>query len=390
MTGPIRVLQLIDGFATEEHSGGAALFGIQLARHLPRDLIQPAVCGLWRYGTPSERRWRATLEAEGIETLILLDQAGGGIGSNLVKAEALLWQALGRLRPQVISSHFERGDLLGLASKLLHPLHPRLVRTMHADQQWQNRPWAGQLINLTAYPWLVDHEIAISDTTRQVMDRRIMARLRGRRATVLYNGLGRDFLARVASLGAAPAPARRARRFGLIGRLEPQKGHRDFLAACRIVRERLPDAEFWLIGAGPLREELAEQAAAAGLGGAVRFLGPRSDIAELLRELDVFVSASLWEGFPTVVLEAMAAGVPVIATDVSGSRELVRDGETGRLVPVGAPSRLAEAMLWMEGHPAEARRMAEEARARIQPHTMAHTAARYAELYRGLARADRS
>ncbi|HEY1016459.1 MAG TPA: glycosyltransferase [Herpetosiphonaceae bacterium] len=389
MTEPIRVLQLIDGFATEEHSGGAALFGIQLARHLPRELIRPAVCGLWRYGTPSERRWRATLEAEGIETLILLDEPGGGIVKNLVKAEALLWQALGRLRTQVISSHFERGDLLGLASKLLHPLHPPLVRTMHADQQWQNRRWAGQLINLTAYPWLVNHEVAISETTRQVMDRRIMARLRGRRATLLYNGLGREFLARVAGRGeAAPRAAGAAPRFGLIGRLEPQKGHRDFLAACEIVLERLPGAEFWLIGAGPLRDELAAAAAARGLTGAVRFLGPRSDIPELLAELDVFVSASLWEGFPTVVLEAMAAGVPVIATDVSGSRELVREGETGLLVPVGAPERLAAAMVRMAEDPGAALAMAGRARERIQPYTMQHTAASYAELYRGLATAS--
>ncbi len=76
----VPVVQLIDGFAVEEHSGGASQFGIQLARHLDRARYQPLVCGLWRYDTPSERRWQECLHGEGIQTAILVEKP-----RNLVK-----------------------------------------------------------------------------------------------------------------------------------------------------------------------------------------------------------------------------------------------------------------------------------------------------------------
>jgi glycosyltransferase involved in cell wall biosynthesis len=100
--------------------------------------------------------------------------------------------------------------------------------------------------------------------------------------------------------------------------------------------------------------------------------------------VDLFVSASLWEGFPTVILEAMAAGVPVVATDVSGSHELVRNGETGLLVPAGDPPALAQALEWMLTHAAEARRMALQARQQVQRYTIEQSAASYDTLYRAI------
>jgi hypothetical protein len=141
-----RVLQLIDGFATEEQSGGAALFAIQLARHLDREQFDAFVCGLWRYNTASERRWLDQLRDEGIGTAVLVDQPGP-LGRSMLRAAGLLQVLLGRLRPQIVNSHFERGDLLALWSRVADPSHPRIVRTMHTDVQWQKRPWLGRLLN---------------------------------------------------------------------------------------------------------------------------------------------------------------------------------------------------------------------------------------------------
>jgi glycosyltransferase involved in cell wall biosynthesis len=374
------VIQLIDGFATEEHPGGAAQFGIQLARHLDRERYAPFVCGLWRYETASERRWLDQLRDDGIGTAVLIETPRR-LATDLVRAAALLGQVIARIGAGIVNSHFERGDLLGLASKLAHPAHPAIVRTMHTDQQWQTRPWLGSLLNLVAFPWLFDGEVAISLAAQAAMDRRPAARLRGRRATLLYNGIGGALVERLASTPRCPAQPD-APRVTIVGRLAPQKGHRDFLAASAELLRRFPQAEIRVVGAGPLLGELRALADGLGIAPAVRFLGQRSDVPKILLETDLLVSASLWEGFPTVILEAMAAGAPVVATDVSGSRELVRDGETGRLAPIGRPMALAQAMIWVLERPDQAHHMAEQARRQVRRYTLEYSAAGYDQLYR--------
>jgi glycosyltransferase involved in cell wall biosynthesis len=378
----IPIIQLVDGFATEEHPGGAAQFGIQLARHLDRERYASFVCGLWRYDTASERRWLDRLREEGIGTAILIETPRR-LATDLVRAAALLGQVIARIGARIVNSHFERGDLLGLASKLAHPAHPAIVRTMHADQQWQTRPWLGVLLNLAAFPWLFDGEVAISLATQAVMDGRLAARLRGRRAALLYNGISGALVERLAAAQRAPAQ-RGAPRVTIVGRLAPQKGHRDFLAASAELLRRFPQAEIRIVGAGALLDELCAYAAELGIARAVRFLGQRSDVPEILLETDLLVSASIWEGFPTVILEAMAAGAPVVATDVSGSRELVRDGETGRLVPMGQPTALAQAMIEMLEQPEHTRRMAEHAQQQVRRYTLEYTAAGYDRLYQAI------
>jgi glycosyltransferase involved in cell wall biosynthesis len=381
----IPVIQLVDGFATEEASGGASQFGIQLARHLDQERYAPFVCGLWRYNTPSEQRWREQLAAEGIGTAILIEQRAR-LATDLVRAAGLLALLIDRIRPAVINSHFERGDLLCLWSKLTHPSHPRIVRTMHTDQQWQRRPWLGHLLNLCALPWIFDAEVAISEATRQGMDARPAARLACRRSVLLYNGIRRGLVEQLSAGRRAASPAPHPPRVVIVGRLETQKGHACFLQAGAELLRSIPDAQLWIIGTGSLLAELQAQAAGLNMLHAVTFCGQRSDVAEILLSSDLLVSASLWEGFPTVILEAQAAGVPVVATDVSGSRELVRNNETGLLVPPMQPHALASAMRWMLAHREEADEMARRAAGEVQRYTLEHTADGYDELYQTLLR----
>lgn len=132
---------------------------------------------------------------------------------------------------------------------------------------------------------------------------------------------------------------------GAAGRLSPEKGFAVLVdAAARLVREQ-PTTGFVLFGDGALRESLALQIQAAGL--ADRFLLPgfRRDLDELLPAMDVFALPSYTEGLPNVVLESFAAGVPVVATAVGGTPELVDDGVSGRLVPAGDPTALADGLL---------------------------------------------
>lgn len=136
-----------------------------------------------------------------------------------------------------------------------------------------------------------------------------------------------------------------SRVVGIVAKLSPVKGHDHFLRAAARIRERRDDVSFLVVGDGPLRVELESLTAELGLTDAVRFVGVRENIPEVLGLMDVFVLSSLSEGAPNVILEAMAAGVPVVASNVGGVPDVVRDRETGRLVEPGDPDALADAVL---------------------------------------------
>lgn len=135
-------------------------------------------------------------------------------------------------------------------------------------------------------------------------------------------------------------------RVGMIARMnDPVKNHAAFLRAAALVAKELPDVEFLLVGDGPLRPGLEALAQDLGITGKVIFARERHDIPAMLSSMDVSVLISSSESLSNVILESMAAGVPVIATDVGGNPELVKDGKTGTLVPPGNEGRLVEAML---------------------------------------------
>lgn len=131
---------------------------------------------------------------------------------------------------------------------------------------------------------------------------------------------------------------------GAVGSLYPVKGHRYLLEAMPAVLARHPNAMLMMMGRGELEDALKEQAGRLGVERHVRFLGMRNDIPKLLGVLDVFVLPSLSEGLSLALLEAMAAGLPVVATKVGGNAELVVEGETGLLVPSKDASALSTAL----------------------------------------------
>jgi glycosyltransferase involved in cell wall biosynthesis len=130
---------------------------------------------------------------------------------------------------------------------------------------------------------------------------------------------------------------------GTVGRLVPIKNQRVFLEAARSMVDSGNPARFVVIGDGEMRESLQEYAGALGLAERVRFLGWKKDMAPVYGALDLFALTSDNEGTPVAVIEAMAAGVPVVATAVGGVPDVVRDGETGRLVPAGDAEALSRA-----------------------------------------------
>ena len=136
-----------------------------------------------------------------------------------------------------------------------------------------------------------------------------------------------------------------------VGRLVEQKGHIYLLEAIPAIVEQFPKTVFAIAGDGGQRAELEIRCEQLGISPSVRFLGTRSDVPELLQVADIFVLPSLWEGFPIALLEAMEAGLPVIATQVEGVEEIVIDGANGLLLPPGDPEALQNALQRMLAQP---------------------------------------
>ncbi|HEU0180150.1 MAG TPA: glycosyltransferase [Blastocatellia bacterium] len=155
-----------------------------------------------------------------------------------------------------------------------------------------------------------------------------------------------------------------AKLIGLVARLQPVKGHRYFIEAAGRIAAVEPKAHFLLVGDGALRREIEEQAARLGLGDRVHLLGDRNDAALVPAGFDVAALASLSEGLPNAVMEAMAAGAPVVATAVGGTAELVIDGATGFLVPPADAEALARRIIDALRNPERSARMAAQGRQR--------------------------
>ena len=148
---------------------------------------------------------------------------------------------------------------------------------------------------------------------------------------------------------------------GTIGRLSVEKGHRFALEAAKLLCEQGIDYHWLMVGSGVERDNLEQTTAVLGLQEVVRFTGERADARSIIGGLDLLVLSSLTEGLPNVILEAFAYKTPVVATAVGGVPELVKDEETGWLVPPRDPHSLAQAIREALSNPEEARRRAENA-----------------------------
>jgi glycosyltransferase involved in cell wall biosynthesis len=147
-----------------------------------------------------------------------------------------------------------------------------------------------------------------------------------------------------------------------VGRLTEQKGHCYLIDAAMSAVSSYPDTHFLLIGDGEMRDELQRQAQQAGLSRNIHFLGVRKDVPDLLAAADLFVLPSLWEGLSVALLEAMAAGKPIVATAVSGTIQAMTHGETGLVVPPRDSRALANAIVQLLSNPAQAQAMGQAAR----------------------------
>ena len=169
---------------------------------------------------------------------------------------------------------------------------------------------------------------------------------------------------------------------GNIGRLSEQKGMEYYIQALPEVLKKYPKTHFLIIGAGELESSLKEQARQLKVENNLHFLGYRSDIQNLISQLDLVVLSSLWEGLPLTPIEAFSVGKTVVATAVDGTVEIVEDGKSGRLIEPKKPEQIAENVIWMIEHPEEKKLMEQEAKKRyVQEFSIERLSKAYIDFY---------
>lgn len=169
---------------------------------------------------------------------------------------------------------------------------------------------------------------------------------------------------------------------GNISVLRPQKDHATLIEAMKAVVKKIPNAKLVIAGSGLLAAKLSACVERLGLKDSVLFLGYRQDVDNLLSNFDLFVHSSLYEGLPLCLLEASAAGLPIIATDVTGNNELIEDQKNGLLVSPGDPGELADAIIKVLADRRLAKRLADEARSLVMARfSVQKMVRRYEDLY---------
>jgi glycosyltransferase involved in cell wall biosynthesis len=244
----------------------------------------------------------------------------------------------------VLHAHDLWANLLGIpASRLARTPVVISSRRYLADLEWYT-PWRNRIVRFIYR--LSSRVVVNSNAVRERLVGR--EKLAPARVRVIYNAVDVERFA-CAPRNRAKLLAHIAERSKVIAVLanmySPVKGHAGLVSAARIVRQSEPDAVFVLIGDGPERPGLESQVRRAGLEKNVLFLGRRTDVPELLACCDLSVLPSEAEAFPNALLESLSAGLPVVATDVGGNREIVENGTNGLLVPPQNPEALAAAVL---------------------------------------------
>jgi len=366
--------------------GGAETALLRLLSRMDRERFESSVVSLVPPGPMADR-----IEELGIGVSSLGMPAGRATLSGLLRCISLLRAA----RPDVLQTWMYHADLLGAVAGPVARV-PRLIWNIRGStNQHTQRARALRLVvrGGAALSRVPDVIVANSHAGRST---HIGAGYRREGWQVIPNGIDTEEFRPDAGSRAAVRRElcipEHASVIGLVARFDPLKAHESFLRAAARLSERWPDAHFVLVGEGvtPANPAIAAVIGELDLAPRVRLLGRRADVARLTRAFDIATSCSLSEGFPNVLIEAMASGVPCVATDVGDSARIV--GETGIIVPPADPPALAAGWDTLLGSGASHRaRRGLAARERaVEHYGLDAVSATYESLYRRVTRARRS
>ncbi len=358
---------------TDGRIGGAERLIIDIIRaNLDVGAIQPEVCVLLQAGNLGQE-----LRAMGVPVHEL--RLRRSVGAPL--ALARLAGIVSRRRFDVVHTHLLHASALGLAAARI--ANVRLaVMTRHYEQYvWTYGSWDDRLAQWFTNR-LAGHIFAVSDAALQVLvGRECVA---PDRVTVVPNGVDLARVRRLAKGGETLTAGRQdVITVGSVGSLETRKGHKYLLEAFALLEDS--KTRLLLVGDGTLRDELRRQVVDLGIVDRVEFTGYQSNPYEFLARMDIYAQPSVEEGFGIAVIEAMALGIPVVASNTGGLPELVRNGETGVLVPRQDAKSLIGALSRLIADPEFRRAVGRAGRTFVDSRfDAATTAARYTDAYRRL------
>ena len=354
-----RVLLLIDDL----EYGGAQQMVVNLATRLTRRGLFCLVCVLH-----PQQDLKPRLLAAGVKVVSLNRPR-----PSIVRPWRLAGYALGclcdlcrlirRERISVVHAHQSDAEFLGIAAGRLCRVR-RAMTTVHSQRPLPQRnpgdPRNALRVLLTRFLFnRADAVVAVSQETAAVLRR--VFHVRADRLRLIPNGV--DAPTDAADPGLPRPPGKPI--LCAVGRLVPQKNHAVLFAVLRRLLDRGHDPHLRLIGDGPLRAALEAARDAAGLTDRVSFLGQRDDVAAIIAASDIFVFPSIYEGTSLALLEAMAAGRPIVASDIDGNRDILRQGETALLCPPSDDAALAAAIIELTDNPALAQTLADAARREV-------------------------
>jgi glycosyltransferase involved in cell wall biosynthesis len=317
---------------TSSGIGGEERHLLQLARHMAACGHQVRVCCLRERGTIGRR-----LEDEGFP-LVCFDEGERPLPHVLLRNTWRLARLIERHKIDLVHSFLVRGNVEVRLARRLFGVQCVIVNSEGAinDQKttsaiWLDRATAGSC----------DVVLANADAVARVLRER--ERVPASKIRVVYQGVD---AARFAAGRPRMTPAASGREVvvGYVGRLHPGKGVRYLIEAAALIRPATRAFRVVIVGDGPEASNLRAQVAALGLHDCVRFAGQQTDVTAFMRSFDILAVPSLEEGLPTVAMEGLASGIPLVATVVGGTPEVVEDGHTGLLVPPADASSLARAL----------------------------------------------
>lgn len=349
---PIRVLHVIASLGRQARTGGTEYGLIKLVNALERSAVSSAICS----GCHVHPHIAGLLAPD-----VALFECGRAEPRNDLKLVRGLLKAIRVFRPDIVHTHGWGTLCDGLLASRLGRV-PAMIHGEHGTLQTR----AYQL-RIQRWAWhRVDQVVCVSSRLAERVSREVGFPLD--RIRTIRNGVNLDrFNPRHRPDGRALLNLDSADLVvGAVGRLVPVKDQLTFIRALAVLRDRRVPAKGLIVGDGPLRAVLEQEIQQRSLGGSVQVLGHRPDVERVFAALDVFVLSSISEGLSNTIQEALASGVPVVATHVGGADELVGDGRHGYLVRPRDPEAMADAIQQLVERPAARRAMAAAARRRAE------------------------
>jgi len=350
--------------------GGAQRQMIEVAKHLQAPKWQPIVISL----STEKTTFANELRKAGVPVHCLAQH-----GALDIACLRHLTRLLRRIRPDIVHTWLFTADTYGRIAGAFAGIR-RLICAMRNtidDMRWHHR-LVSRLLSARTAIITVNAEAIRAGLVRK-------EGISAKKIRTIYNGIQWK-TEPLGELSASnwPVPPRLP-VIGMVARLSAQKDHQTLLEAALLVRASFPDAAWVLVGDGALRPAIEQKIGELGLRDRVWLLGERTDARELLSYMTVCVLATHYEGCSNVIMEAMAAAKPVVATGVGGNGELIVDGVTGLLVPPKDPRALADAVMALLRDPARGLRMGEQGQTRMREHfSMDACAAKTEALYQEL------